>query len=128
MFWHKKKTEYTVNAILNPAAGNQLARITFNGLVYVKYLNVRQIPTGGNIYIMGDEYGPRLTINEINAIYILDVVNEIGTPNVLQIINAVQMNAANNLMYFSKGWLTRNLYVQNQLTGQHIFTAVYEIY
>jgi hypothetical protein len=129
MFWFRKNKnqDYALNVVISPTGANQLARITFNGLVKIKYLNVRQLPTGSGIYVTGDEYGNRLNDNDISAIYVSSAGAEIGAPTVTQVVNAVLLNAANNLVFFDSGWMTRNVYFQNTLNGTHILTVVYEI-
>jgi len=108
----------TVNGVIN---------IKFKFIVNVTYIYYRYATAAGSsIYVYGDEYGGRNIANELNAVNYQSSGVISGTPTINSIINAVNLDTANNLHMFQLApWRTQNLYVQSSHAGVQVLNVAY---
>lgn len=116
---------YPLAANLTFAGLTNVATITYNSIVSIDFIFVRQFPTSGTLYLSGDSGGPNLIGTGVNAIGVSDVVIT-GTGTVNFCKNYLAFTSASPYQIFNfEPFRTTNIYLTASVIGIYSITISY---
>lgn len=107
-------------------AGNELIFITFKREVAINFFYLRFAPANGVVAIHGDQFGPRLQSDTINAIGLSSVGALSGAPTVQRVINGLSLSVALPIHIWNiDPWRTNSIYLSGSLAGAYSLNYSY---